>query len=265
MWELIAGEARIIDGLPIDDRGFLLGDGVFETFRIAGGRIRHAPLHAASLAAGCAALQLDMPDWSNIETAVSRLIEGDNSGGGKVIVSRGTGGRGLSPIIDPAVRVFFQMFEAPLQPKAVVLATVGLRRSTSSLAARFKTLSYVDNLAARREAVARGGDVALLFTESGLVSGTDSANLFWERAGQVYTPSEKCGIRNGVMRRCVLEWLRRAGIAVEEVQADVDTLMSAQSVWITNAVTGVTPVSAIDGVRFSHASDVLENLRAAEL
>jgi branched-subunit amino acid aminotransferase/4-amino-4-deoxychorismate lyase len=265
MWALTDGVARPIDGLPVEDRGFLLGDGVFETFRIAHGRIRHSALHAKSLASGCEALELPVPDWAAIERAIAGVTDADDERIGKLILTRGPGGRGLAPIIEPYVRLFFEHFLVPPRPAAVRLATVALRRSASSLAARFKTLSYADNLAARREAMARGGNVALLLTESGLVSGADSANLFWERDGQVYTPATACGIRNGVMRQCVLGWLATAGVAAAEVEAGPDALMAAQSVWITNSVGGVMPVSGIDGQAFELAADILGRLQAADL
>ncbi|WP_394693826.1 aminotransferase class IV [Hyphobacterium sp.] len=265
MWALTDGKARPIDGLPVEDRGFLLGDGVFETFRIARGRIRHSDPHAASLASACAALDLPVPDWAGIERAIAGVTGADGERVGKLILTRGGGGRGLAPIPDPDVRLFFEHFPVPPRPEAIRLALVDLRRSASSLAVRFKTLSYADNLAARREAVARGGDVALLLTESGLVSGADSANLFWEQDGQVFTPSTGCGIRNGVMRQCVMRWLEDAGWPAEEIEAGPDTLMAARSVWITNSVGGVMPVSAIDGQVFEAASDVLDRLRAADL
>lgn len=247
MWELVNGDARPVNGLPLDDRGFLLGDGVFETFRIADGKIRHSGLHAASLDAGCKALALAPPDWPLIEAAISGLWTGVSARVGKLIVSRGAGGRGLAPVMDPATHVFFQDFPLPPKPDAIRLTTVSLRRSATSLAARYKTLSYIDNLAARREAVAGGGDVALLLTESGLISGCDSANLFWMTDGQIFTPSETCGIRNGVMRRCVLRGLDEAGRSVTEIEAGPEALENAAAVWITNAVTGVIPVSALDG------------------
>lgn len=265
MWELDESGARPVDGLPVDDRGFLLGDGVFETFRIVDGKIRHADLHAASLAAACEALALGLPNWPHIEAAVSRLLATGGKRVGKVIVSRGSGGRGLSPIIDPAIRVFFQDFDPPHTPDSVQLVSVDIQRSATSLAACHKTLSYADNLAARRAAVARGGDMALLHTESGLVSGCDSANMFWVAEGEVFTPSSRCGIRNGVMRRRVLQWLAQAGPIVRECDAAPDALAAASTVWITNAVTGVTPVASLDGRSFETDDPLLQQLRAANL
>ncbi|GJL96873.1 MAG: 4-amino-4-deoxychorismate lyase [Hyphobacterium sp.] len=265
MWELIEGVAREVVGLPMDDRGFLLGDGVFETFRIVDGKIRHADLHAASLEAACRALALVMPDRAGIEAAIADVSSAGAEGVGKLIVSRGKGGRGLSPIIDPASRVFLQVFETPPKPDTVQLLTVDIRRSATSLAACHKTLSYADNLAARRETVAHGGDMALLLTETGFVSGCDSANIFWRANGKVFTPSQRCGIRNGVMRRRVMQWLKDAGQAVIECEAEAGMLNTATAVWITNALTGVTAVTRLDEQLFQTNDALLQKLSAADL
>jgi aminodeoxychorismate lyase len=265
MWELIDGIAHKIDGLPMADRGFLLGDGVFETFRVSDGKIRHSDLHARSLNEACHALGLDCVDWPGVEAVIAGLFDSGNARVGKLIVTRGAGSRGLSPIIDPAKRIFLQDFAAPSTPKVAQLMTVSIRRSATSLAARHKTLSYVDNLAARREAVGRGGSMAVLLTESGFVSGCDSANIFWQAEGQVFTPSLSCGIRNGVMRRRVLHWLEAAGQSVRECEGGLDTLLAASAVWVTNAVTGVTPVSKIDTHRFQTDDTFLQRLCAADL
>ena len=265
MWELIDGELRPIDGLPAADRGFLLGDGLFETFRLSHRRIRHSELHAASLASACEALELPVPDWAAISRAIAGVAGAEDERIGKLILTRGPGGRGLAPIIDPAARLFFQHFALPPRSEKIRLASVNLRRSATSVSARFKTLSYADNLAARRLAVTRGGEMALILTESGRVSGADSANLFWENDGRVFTPSTGCGIRNGVMRQVVMDWLTRANVAVEAVETGPDAVMAAQSVWITNSVGGVMPVVEIDGQGFDPAADIIRRLQAADL
>ena len=249
----------------LEDRGFQLGDGVFETFRIQNGSIRHSCLHRKSLDAACAALQLTRPDWADIEGAVAGLAAGPDAAIGKVQVTRGPGGRGLAPVTAPQEALYLQFSPVPDIPQTLRLSTSGIRRSASSLSARFKTLSYADNLAARREAVSRGADMALLLTESGFVSGGDSANLFWRSGGRVQTPSLACGIRNGVMRQRVLSWLEDQALPAVEVEADPGVLEKADLVWVTNAVMGVVAVSEIDGRALAVADPLFDGMRAAAL
>lgn len=247
----------------LGDRAFQLGDGVFETFRIKGGVIRHSRLHRQSLDAACAAMALAMPDWRDVEGGVAQLHPG--SGIGKLQVTRGPGGRGLAPIANQKEALYLQFSPLPEAPASVRLATSSFCRAAASLAARFKTMSYADNLAARREAVSQGADMALVLTESGQVSGGDCANLFWMAGGELFTPSTACGIRNGVMRQCVLGWAEKAGLSLHQVEAGPEVLDAAECAFVTNAVMGVVPVAGLDGHSLPVSHDVLAALREAAL
>ncbi|WP_420430934.1 aminotransferase class IV [Hyphobacterium sp.] len=246
------------------DRGFLLGDGVFETFRIENGRIRNDELHASALSESCTALDLTMPDWATVTAAIGAHADSGNRVG-KLIVTRGPAPRGLTPVAEPRPQAFLQLSERPEPPAQVRLASVPIRRSATSLAARYKTLSYADNLAARRLAVAAGADMALITADDGRLSGGDSANLFWLAGDTVQTPSLSCGARNGVMRQRVLAWLEARNVDVEEVEAAPTALLSADAVWMTNAVAGVMPVVTIDGRALEHDHPLLAELMAADL
>ena len=263
-WRGTQGWVEVETGAEtLRDRAFQLGDGVFETFRIDDGEIRHARLHRQSLETACAALALAMPDWRDVEAGVAHLHPG--SGIGKLQVTRGPGARGLAPIAGLKEALFLQFSPLNDPPVALQLAMSSVRRSASSLAARFKTMSYADNLAARREAVSKGADMALLCTESGHLSGGDSANLFWLAGGEILTPSLDCGVRNGVMRQRVMAWCRAQDYRLREVAEDRSALMQAEIAWMTNAVLGVVPVAAIDGRDMPTGDDLLTALKTAGL
>lgn len=249
--------------VTLGDRAFQLGDGVFETFRIESGVIRHSHLHRQSLEEACAAMALAPIDWRDVKTAVSQLHPA--SGIGKLQLTRGPGGRGLAPLSAQEEALYLQFSPQPEAPVSVRLATSQIRRSASSLAARFKTMSYADNLAARREAVSKSADMALLLTEGGLVSGGDCANLFWVRGGEVFTPSTDCGVRKGVMRRRVMHWLASEQVSVAEIEARPDELTAAQAVFVTNALMGVVPVSEINGQSLPVDHPLLARLLSAGL
>eukprot|EP01030_Chromulinospumella_sphaerica_P018344 gene18344-18201_t len=101
---------------------------------------------------------------------------------------------------------------APAGP--AVLVTVGVRRNEHSPASRLKTLSYLDNVLARREA---GGAEALMLNTAGEIACAAVANLFWVRDGRLFTPALDCGVLDGIMRGVVIDRARAKGIAVEEV------------------------------------------------
>ncbi|MCF8879597.1 aminotransferase class IV [Hyphobacterium sp. SN044] len=228
-----------------EDRGFLIGDGVFETMRVAGGRIRHSDAHRDRFEAACAALDLDCPaEWGQVEAAATGLPDGSIL---RLTLTRGPGPRGIGPVTEPEPRLFLADFPPVSPPEPVSLCTVSIRRSPSSLASRYKTLSYADNAAARREAVASGADMALLLTTEGHVSGADCANLFWIKGDVLCTPLPGCAIRPGVMREAVMAKARDTGLMVREHVFPPAALLSAGAVFVTNAAMGVVPVRRIDG------------------
>ncbi|MEE2565785.1 aminotransferase class IV [Hyphobacterium marinum] len=249
--------------LPPDDRGLALGDGVFETFRASAGGIRRSDAHADRLAAACEALDLPMPDWSDI-VSESRRLAAAGSHIMRVTLTRGSGPRGLAPIPDASGLVM--LTGSPWSPsrKSLVLHLSSLRRSPDSLSARHKTISYADNAAARREADAAGAGMALLLTSSGAVSGADCANVFALRGGVLRTPSTACAIRPGVTREVVLGLAREAGLAVEEGDYAPDDFLDADALFVTNAAMGIVAVSQCGSRHFDTGQAGLAALQQAE-
>ncbi|WP_421792858.1 aminotransferase class IV [Hyphobacterium sp.] len=239
------------------DRGLLLGDGVFETFRIAEGEIAWIKAHSERLAAACAAFDLPDPDWTAISDAVSR-----HDGPGRVTVLRGPGPRGLGVIADPEPVTLLHLSLASPPPHQISLQVSQLRRLPGSLTARHKTLSYAENTAARREAVAAGADMALLLTVDGHVSGADCANVFWIADGRIYTPSMACAIRPGVMRERVMAAAAELGLPVSEGSYQLSDLQAAGHVFLTNSVMGVVP-AYLPEHGLMPRSPMLEALRSA--
>lgn len=237
-----------------EDRGFLIGDGVFETMRVAGGRIRYSAAHRDRFEAACNALDLVSPAlWSAVEAEAAGLPDGATL---RLTLTRGPGPRGIGKVTAPKPRLFLADFPASPVPESVALHVSAIRRSPASLACRHKTLSYADNAAARREAVAAGADMALLLTTEGHVSGADCANLFWIDGDVLCTPSGDCAIRPGVMREAVIRAAIKTGQSVREGAFPPETLMRATAVFVTNATMGVVPVRAIDDrdIRTGHAA-----------
>lgn len=231
--------------LAPDDRGFLVGDGVFETMRVSNGRILYSAEHRDRFEAACAALDLVCPaGWDDVDSAASSLSEDAIL---RLTLTRGPGPRGIGVVEDPKPRLFVSHAPHIPAPTSMTLQTSAIRRSPASLTTRLKTLSYADNTAARREAVAAGADMALLLTTDGHLSGADCANLFWMAHDTLYTPSQGCAIRPGVMREAVISAASRMQIDVREGAFAPETLRSAGAVFVTNAALGAVPVHAVDG------------------
>ena len=173
--------------IPFDDRGLTLGDGLFETLLAREGELEAEAAHLARLSAGCEALGLPAPDAAEAGRLMRQALLDAGLDQGRAAVrltfTAGSGGRGLDRPPAPVPRLFATAAAAPRAAGPLSLATSAVRRNDGSPAARWKTLSYLDNLLARREAQATGADEALMLNSRGEAACAAAANLFWIAEG----------------------------------------------------------------------------------
>lgn len=230
--------------LDSSDRGFTLGDGLFETIRLAEGRPRHLPRHLARLVEGSRVLDLPLPAAIfALEAVIVDLARRNDQTDGvvRLTLSRGPAPRGLLPPAEPRPTLLLTLAPPPPPPgpARLVIATVTRRNEFSPLA-RLKTLNYLDNLLARQEAARRGADDALLLNGQGRAADTTIATLFVRLGGRVLTPPVSEGALPGVARALALE----AGLA-EEQSLTVADLAQAEAIVLANSL-GARPVIALN-------------------
>jgi len=232
--------------LSIDptDRGLLLGDGLFETIAIFNGKAIWLDDHLQRLRAGAATLGLTA-DRTHIEAAVADMLSQAQGQHGimRITLTRGPGVRGLAAEGSrPSLLVTLgpwakKTFDAP-----VALITSSIRRNETSPASRLKTLSYIDNILAAREASSKGCDEALLLNTRGNVASTTIANLFILRGDRITTPPVSAGVLPGIARKKLLAFAK--GEEREIAPAD---LKEAEAVFLTNSLRLIRPVLSLDG------------------
>lgn len=229
--------------MPLDDRGLLLGDGLFETILARDGALILFDEHIERMQRGCMALGLPAPDLEDARALCQSVLDEADFPGGRAVVrmtlTAGSGGRGLDRPAGPEPHIFATAAASPRPLGAVALATSELRRNEGSPAARLKTLSYVDNVLARRMAAPAE---ALMLNNRGEIACAAAANIFWLRDGRLFTPHRDCGVLDGVMRAQVM-----AVAQVEEVRAPRAMLEAAEAIFLTNSLIGVRPVASLDG------------------
>lgn len=240
--------------LLADDRGLLLGDGLFETILFKQGRAVLWDAHLARLARGCGVLGLPSPDADGLRDEALRAVRraglDDDRAAVRLTWTAGGGGRGLERPSTPAPRLIVSAAPSVRPTTPVILFTSSVRRNAGSPAARLKTLSYLDNVLARREALAAGADEATMLNGEGRLACASAANLFWVADDRLYTPSLLCGVLDGVLRTQVLAAADALGAPVSEVEAPPSTLQQAQALFITNSLIGLRPVARLDGHDF---------------
>ena len=150
--------------IPFDDRGFTLGDGLFETVLAEDGALAFWREHVERLKRGCTTLGLPLPDEGLLREQALAALEEAGLGAGRAAVrlswTAGRGGRGLDRPETFAPLLVVQAAPAPAPTHPARLVTASVRRNAASPVSRLKTLAYLDQVLARREALAAGGDEA---------------------------------------------------------------------------------------------------------
>ena len=239
------------------DRGFLLGDGVFDTAVAFRGIVFARPHHLERLTHQAAAIGIAV-DPAAVRTGWDAVLA--QAAPGPLIlrtnVTRGVTERGLWPASagSPTITVSATPWNPKLFGRAVRLATSSIRRNESSPASRLKTLGYLDSILAAREAAAEGADDALFVNGVGRVACTTIANVFIVSGGDLLTPPISEGVNPGITRALLLESAGRVGLHASEVPLARPNLLSADAVFLTNSVRFLSPALSLDGTPLSESA-----------
>ncbi len=246
--ELVAADAARIDPR---DRGFLLGDGVFETFAATDGHVYRLAEHLARMRDGAALLGIPVPA-NDIERAVQAVLEANGLARGRaalrLTLSHGVGPRGLLAPAEPQPVLLLTATAASDPPTTMTAVTVSVRRNEHSPAASIKHMSYLDNVIARNEAARNGAAEALMLNGAGNIAEASAANVFAiDSGGALVTPALTEGALPGVTRRAVIELAAGCGLDARETILSVERLAEAAEAFLTNSLIGVCPLVALDG------------------
>lgn len=244
------------------DRGFQLGDGVFETLRARAGRPTELSEHVARLVRSAAGLAIPLPDdiEPRLTAAIATLLGAEELDGPagdasiRVTVSRGTYfGRGLLPPDEhPAPTIVIQAWAVSPVPtghleNGLHLVASSVRRDPENPLAALKTTSRADYVFARVEAREAGADDAVFLTTDGFLSEATSANLFLVRTDELATPSLACAILAGTTRDWILRWADGAGLRTAEAWLTTRDLAEADEAFLSSSVAGILPVTSFAG------------------
>ncbi|MEQ6887646.1 aminodeoxychorismate lyase [Halomonas sp. CS7] len=228
---------------PLEDRGVAYGDGLFETVLVRDGTPLLWEQHLARLARGCRVLRIPLPAREHLEAPLVEAGEGLSVL--KLILTRGSGGRGYAPPDTPAPQLRWRL--GPFVPSAerwregVRVRHCRLRLGTQPLLAGLKHLNRLENVLARAEWSDADTAEGLVCDSEGRLVEATCMNLFWQRDGVLETPRlDRCGVA-GTLRAALLE---RAPI--REVEAFPAVLDEVEALWLGNSLQGLWPVARLD-------------------
>jgi 4-amino-4-deoxychorismate lyase len=229
-----------------DDLGVLRGESVFETARVAGGRVVFLDAHLARMARSAARVEVDLPaGWADAaELLLAQWPLPDGSL--RLVCSKGgTAYALLTEIPETVVR------ERERGVRVVTLSLgvpAGLRVEAPWLLGGVKSTSYAVNMAALREAKTRGADDAVFTSTDGEVLEAPTSTVAWVSGSRLVTPPPaEVAILPGTTMDVVLRLCGDLSVPYEVRRGTVEELAAADEVLLCSSIRGVAPVVALDG------------------
>jgi branched-chain amino acid aminotransferase len=247
---LVAADGAAQPAVSVLDRGLLLGDGVFDTLVAARGATPAVERHVARLVAAGDSIGIGI-DPALVGSTIASVAEAV-AGRPAIIrstLTRGSAARGLWPTgpTRPNLFVTAQAWDTALVGQTATLAIARVPRNQHSPLARIKSLAYLDNILAAREAAAAGADDALILNLDGHVACSTIANAFILRGTRLTTPPLSDGCLDGIMRGIVLAEAEKLGLAIEEASFAPADIVQADGAFLTNSVRLLRPVTRLEG------------------
>lgn len=258
----INGEVKSIDSpvLDVNDRGFMIGDGIFETLSVKGGRILEFTQHLNRLKQSAARVAISLPQGLNLllRRAIDATLNlSDFNGPEDKIAVKITVSRGIDHYFsvapskkrDSTIVIQAWTVEQPSKERleeGLHLITSSVRRDPMNPMSGVKSTSRIDYVYAMIEARTKGGDDALFLTTNGFLCETTSASIFLLKGKELWTPSIDCGILVGTTRNWIIsKSARHHGLKVVEGKRTLDNL-NVDEAFLASSVKGILPVTRID-------------------
>lgn len=253
--------------VSIFDRGFCLGDGLFEAVSVYNGKIFLWQKHFERFQTGADFLKIKLPFSREVIRDFAEKLLRENQMLDCILriqLSRGTGLRGYS--IKGADSPTFVMSLHPrrkISSPAKIIISSGRIPANDPLA-KFKACNKLPHILARMEADERGADEALLLNTDGNIAEATNANLFWIENETVFTPPLESGALPGVTRGVVLEICDELKISSAEKNIAPDSLTKMDGAFLTSVAVEIREVIRIDEHDLPR-SPLTQKLRAAFL
>ncbi len=252
---------RLVDereaGVSVFDSGFVLGDGVWEGVRIAGGKPAFLEAHLDRLAEGAKALMINaMPDRNTLRSAIEQVIAANalvDDAHLRIMLTRGVR---REPYQDPRLieggpTLVIIPGHHPVTEKALItpqrLFTVHVHRGAPDVQdPRLNSHSKLNCILACIQASVAGADEALMLDPDGFVATCNSTHFFIVRDGVVMTSDGRYCL-GGITRGHVLELCTKLGIEKSEKTFSLTDVYAADEAFTTGTLSGIRPVGEVDG------------------
>ncbi len=241
--------------ISIEDRGYLLGDGIYEVIRVYKGRPFYLDAHLQRLLRSAEAIKLELPfSVDQITKTVSELIEKSSCFEGYIYmqITRGSARRDhLFPNDAVPTMVMYVRELEPVSDLDAIEPQEGITLPDERwLNCHIKTTNLLPNLLARQKASEAGAVEAILYRQGGIVTEGTRSNVFAVIEGKVRTHPATNLILSGITREIVLDILKDLSIPVLAEAFNLQELETASEAWLTSTIMEVNPLRAVNGKPF---------------
>ncbi|MDD5496280.1 MAG: aminotransferase class IV [Candidatus Omnitrophica bacterium] len=242
--------------IPVYDRGFMYGDGLFETMRSYSGNIFRLDDHINRLLRSMKLFKMRSLYGSGYyKKIVNDTLKANALSDAyvKLIVTRGEGRFGIAhkDSFKPNTVIVAKHFEGYPDwafRNGLSAKVTGIQNDRSMIAG-VKSLNYLPYILARLEAQGRGFDEAILTNTGGCVTEAATSNIFLVKGKSLITPSIDSGILPGITRKVIIDIAQGLPMKVEERAVSVRELFKADELFLTNSLAEVLPVTRVDSKR----------------
>lgn len=249
--KLVAAEEATVSAI---DRGFLYGDGIFETIRVYKGVPFMLDAHLARMAEGCSVISMPPPNMEQVKLWVEETLSANCLSDAYLRITATRGATGLLWYdLDTSSVTVVIMAKPMVQERfseGLRLMVSSFRSDELSPLSRIKHTGILWKIMARAEARRAGVDDALLLNTKGHVSEATAANIFWVCDGKLFTPALDCGILAGITRAIVIEIANAVGIETQEGYFTLDDVFNAEEVFLTSSTRELVPVRSLGDKQF---------------
>lgn len=238
--------------VSVNDRGFLYGDGFFETLKALKGHPHFLAEHLKRLEASAQAFRIPFPQEIDWQGRLHRLLEANGLIHGmaavKILLTRGeAAGLGLPAESRPTLVIYARPYSPPAPEeyeRGWSLVTFPKGRTT--FVGRHKSLNYLFYLTARQYALNRGAKEALVLESDGSISEGAATSIIYTKRGRYFTPEARSALA-GVTLAVLARALARRGLELKPRPVHPADLGEADGLWLANSLMGVMPVASVDG------------------
>ena len=254
--------------LPVADRGLQYGDGLFETLALRNGEPLLWNRHIQRLVEGCRRLGMPVPDSELLREEVVRIAGTEARAVAKIILTRGTAGRGYRADASGATTRIVQSLPWPAYPDAsgkqgVTVRWCETRLARQSRLAGIKHLNRLEQVLARAEWQDDVAEGLMCDTDGQVIEGTMTNLFLVGDDGTVVTPDLSQSGVAGVMRAQVLDSAAAMGMHCAIQAVTTNMVESAQELFLTNSLIGIWPIRRIEARHYVVAGQITTALQTA--